>query len=634
MASIRETIRKGASYLVGVISEKAQIQYQEVYLKLETHARIFKTRRSIQRSTPCIVAKGLYKVRNSFKRTELLPRVKVSVSAIQTGNKLADSPKKQQTYYTMATGRIEKPKRDPHPRELDPRWYDMAMKRKSEEMWCEREMRLREKQRKDQAERKRRQQTQRRAPNDQHSTKRPGGIENTHPQWKPLTVPPPPKTLSNLQYPAEFYENQTSKERRAYVREKLTNVLGEEKMKEPILPSGHNPMEPVIAEYNQRRATIGLLNQFEAHRAEAQRQYNEQMRLAREQEAARLKTKVLLDYYKNVYQGRIDVLAWHTGDMLSGIDRLEYLIQNGEPWEVTKVVQVLTHQVFEPVKRLLEEFDADIPLDPEGAQRLKQAWPIARLQALYDFLLGKSNGLDPQTVRMAQCIEEILRRLNNPTVFVNPLAPKSQPFSDFGQSYGSTSTNPQKSSNPESGSCLTGTVSPPAGGWSFRGRASTFGIDPDAPQSSLPNAATSAPPGSGISKLIAATAENIAFKAAGPQIPCITVEPADSAARSHVLQYISTDNMVLQAEMEDMFRHAEPKSSHRRAVTECIKGLVDAANGDEKILGTMDATYHRAQIEECVKKIDALAKRYREAKDTKALRKLCGQALKIWAMHG
>lgn len=534
----------------------------------------------------------------------------------------------------MATGRIEKPKRDPHPRELDPRWYDMAMKRKSEEMWCEREMRLREKQRKDLAESKRQQQTQRRAPNDQHSTKRLGGIENTHHQWKPLFAPPSPKTFSNLQYPAEFYENQTSEERRAYVREKLTNVLGEEKMKEPILPSGHNPMEPVIAEYNQRMATIGLLNQFEAHRAEAQGQYNKRMRLAREEEAALLKTKVLLDYYKDVYQGRIDVLAWHTGDMLSGIDRLEYLIQNGEPWEVTKVVQVLTHQVFEPVKRLLEEFDAYIPLDPEGAQRLKQAWPMARLQALYDFQLGKANGLDLQAVHMAQCIEEILRRLNDPMVFVDPLAPKPQPLSDFRQSYGSMNADPPTNSTPQTGPSFPGALPPPAGGWSFRGRASTSGIDPDAPESSIPNAATSAPPGSGIPKLIAATAENVAFKAVGPQIPCITVEPADSAARSHVLQYISTDNMVLQAEIEDMFRHAEPKSSHRRAVTECIKGLVNAANGDEKILGTMDATYHRAQIEDCVKKIDALAKRYREVKDTKALRKLCGYALKIWAMHG
>ena len=42
MAPIRETMWKGASYMVGVIREKAQIQYEEVYLKLETHARVFK----------------------------------------------------------------------------------------------------------------------------------------------------------------------------------------------------------------------------------------------------------------------------------------------------------------------------------------------------------------------------------------------------------------------------------------------------------------------------------------------------------------------------------------------------------------------------------------------------------------
>jgi len=508
------------------------------------------------------------------------------------------------------------------------------MKRKSEEMFREREMRLRENERWELAERKRRQQQKRRAPYNRDFLERTTGIKDKRPRWTSQPALPPPKAFSNLQHPAEFYENQTSEQRRAYVREKLTNVLGEEKMKEPILPSGHNPMEPVISEHNQRMATISLLSQFEAHKVEVQRQHDEQIRLAREEEVTRLKTQILLGHYKDVYKGRINVLAWHTGHMLQGIDQLEHLLQTGEQWKAAKVVQVLTHQVFEPVKRVLEEFDADIPLDPDGAQKLKEAWPMARLQALYDFLLGRSNNLDLQTMRMAQCIEEILRRLNNPTVFVDPLAPKPQPLGDFRQSCGTTNANPQTSSASQSEQPLPGAVPPPAGGWSFRGRASTSGLDPDAPQSTLANATTSAPTGSGISKLIAATAENVASKAANPQIPSITVEPGDSAARTSVLQYISTDNMVLQAEMEDMFRHAEPKNSHRRAVTECIKGLVDAANGEDKVLGTMDATYYRAQIEECVRKIDGLAKRYKEVKETKALRKHCGQALKIWAMHG
>ncbi|KAI4605117.1 hypothetical protein J4E83_010853 [Alternaria metachromatica] len=632
MASIRETIRNGASYLVGVIREKAQIQYEEVYLKLETHARVFK--RSFQRPTPYIVAAGLNNVRDSSARTELRPRVKVRRLAVQTKRHPADTPKKQQNYHTVATGRIAKPKREPHPRELDPKWYDMAMKRKSAEEYREREMRLRENERRELAERKRRQQQKRHVPYKRTSMERTTGIKDKRPRWTSQPALPPPKAFSNLQHPAEFYENQTSEERRAYVREKLINVLGEEKMKEPILPSGHNPMEPVIAEHNQRMATISLLSQFEAHKVDVQRQYDEQIRLAREEEVTRLKTQILLGHYKDVYKGRINVLAWHTGHMLEGIDRLEHLLQTGEQWEVARVVQVLTHQVFEPVKRVLEEFDADIPLDPDGAQKLKEAWPMARLQALYDFLLGRSNNLDLQTMRMAQCIEEILRRLNNPTVFVDPLAPKPQPFSDLYQSFSSTNANTMANTTSQTASSLPGAVPPPAGGWSFRGRASTSGLDPDAPQSTLTNATTSAPPGSGISKLYAATASNAASKAAAPQIPSITIEPGDSAARTSVLQYISTDNMVLQAEMDDMFRHAEPKNSHRRAVTECIKGLVNAAGGEDKVLGTMDASYYRAQIEECVKRIDGLAKRYKEVKETKALRKLCGLALKIWAVHG
>ena len=202
----------------------------------------------------------------------------------------------------------------------------MAMKRKSEEMFREREMRFRENERRESVERKRRQQQKRRAPYDRNSMERATGINDKCLRWTSQPALPPPKAFSNLQHPAEFYENQTSEERRAYVREKLTNVLGEEKMKEPILPSGHNPMEPVMAEHNQRMATISLLSQFEAHKVEMQRQYDEQIRLAREEEANRLKTQILLGHYTDVYKGRINVLAWHTGHMLEGIDRLEHLL--------------------------------------------------------------------------------------------------------------------------------------------------------------------------------------------------------------------------------------------------------------------------------------------------------------------
>jgi hypothetical protein len=500
-------------------------------------------------------------------------------------------------------------------------------------MALEREIRLQESHQKDLAERKRRQQ-QRRKPSDQYNTARLIGIKDTRPQWVPLPSPSPNLT-SNLQHPPKFYENQTHEERRAYILEKLTNVLGEERMREPMLPSGHNPMEPVIAEHNQRMVKIFLLNQRDAERAEAQRQHIEQIRLAREEEAARLKTQILLDHYKDIYQGRIDILAMYAGDMLQGIDRLEHLLQTGSPgWEVDNVMKVMAHQVFEPIYCLLQEFDSEIPLDPEGAEKLMGAWPMARLDGLYKFLEIKAGIMSPQAIYLLEGIKLIAQRLLNPTTFVDPLAPRPCPVSNFRLDYGSTNINSMSTSAPQATSFLPGAVLPPAGGWSIRGRASTSGLDPDAPEADdVPNVATSAPENSGISKLIAATAENITAKAAGTQIPPITVEPADSVARANVMKYIGGDHMALQAEMSDMFRNAEPKTIHRRAVTECIKGLMNAANNEEKILGTVDAPHYRSQIETCVTKIDALAKRYREVKDTKALRKLCGQALKIWAVQ-
>ncbi len=499
----------------------------------------------------------------------------------------------------------------------------MAMKIKSEET-REKQIRLQqETQRKELAERAKRRE-QRRALSDRWSVERLIGIKNTRPEWT-LPLPPPPEAAEKSQYSDEFYDNQTPEERAAFINEKLTNILGEEKMKEPILPSGHNPMDPVIAEHNQRAATISILNYFDAQRAEVQHQENAQMRLAREEEATRLKTEILYSHYRDIYQGRINKLAMFTGDMLSGIDRLEAAISAMNTWEAANIVHVLTYQVFEPVHGLLQECDNEIPLDLDGTQMLKGAWPMARLQGLFDYLLSKANDLEPEVILMAQGIESIFQRLNNPTPFVNPLTPKPRPFSDFRPNYSSTTANPTVVSAPGAGTCVSGAVPASDGGWSFRGRASTSGVDPGV--GDIPGAA------SGIAKLYAATAENTAAKATGNQIPSVTVEPKDSVARTNVMQYVATDNMVLDSEIQDMFRNVEPKSSHRRTVTDCIKGLVDAANGEEKILDTMDAPHYRSQIEKCVEKIDALPRKYREVKDTKALKKLCGQALKIWSVQ-
>ncbi|OAG13696.1 hypothetical protein CC77DRAFT_1067635 [Alternaria alternata] len=615
MAPIRETFRNTANRVVDVLKQKAYVHYQHGCLKLETDARVLK--KSIESTAPYLVLTGLSNVCASSSRTPLPP-----------------PSKKQQTSRTSTTGRIEKPKRHGSPAERDFRWYDMKMKREASEMAREKEIRLREEQLKMAEEKKR--QKELRASSDQWAVDRHMSIKASRSQLTP--PPPPPYVPEKSPYSDEFYANQTPEERRKFIHERLTNILGEEKMKAPILPSGHNPIEPVIAEHNKRVATESIIDAFESRRAEIQRRVDEQMWMAHQAHKAYVRTEVLWNHYHNIYQGRINRLAMYTGEMGDNIDLLDNAIANNDVWEVANTIQFLTQQIFDPVLGLLQECDNEIPLAVDDAQKLKAIWPLARLEEVYGYLVSKADGLEPQVVFMAQLIEAIAHRIKNPTPLVNPLEQEQQPTNNFCANHSYTNTNTAASSNPisDNGASILGAApAAPEGGFSIRGRASTSGVDPDA---YVPGAATSAPAGSGISKLTAATlakaADNqLACYPAGSEIPSITVEPVDSVARQNVIHYISTDNMVLETEIQDMFRSNEIKSNHRRAVKECIDGLLNAANGEESILGSMDAGHYRSQIEKCVTRIDALPLKIRQNKDTQALKKLCGRALKIWAIH-
>jgi hypothetical protein len=510
------------------------------------------------------------------------------------------------------------------------------MKKKSAEMAREKEIRFQEAQWEMAQEKKRRQQL--RAPTSRWALERRVGIKDSRPQWTPPPPPPPaPYVPEKSPYSDEFYANQTPEERRKFIHKRLTNILGEERMNAPILPSGHNPIDPVIAEHNQRVATASIIDLLEAQRTEFQRQAEEQRFMAHQAEQTRIRTKVLWEHYSDIYKGRINKLAMYTGDMVDGIDLLDKALANNNVWEGANAVQVLTHQIFEPIHGLLLECDNEIPLDVDGAQLLKAAWPMARLNELYESLVRNAEGLEPQVIYMGRVIEAIAQRINNPTPLINPTEQKQQPTNNFCANNGFTNANPMMSitSAPGNNASISGVVPTSDGGMSICGRASTSGVDPDA---YVPGAATSASEGGGMSKLIAGTLENLASKrqassSAGSKLPTITVEPEDSVARQNVLLYIATDNMALESEIQDMFRNNDVKNSHRRAAKECIDGLMNAADGEENILGTNDGGHYRSQIEKCVTNIDVLPLKTRQNKDTQVLKKLCGRALKIWAVH-
>jgi hypothetical protein len=102
-----------------------------------------------------------------------------------------------------------------------------------------------------------------------------------------LPTPPPSPILG----PQADPENMTPQESSQFVYNCLESVLGKERLDNVrLLPSGHNPTEPNITEYNQQVATNNLLNACDAHKAEQRRILEEYQRQLDAFEAGRSET--------------------------------------------------------------------------------------------------------------------------------------------------------------------------------------------------------------------------------------------------------------------------------------------------------------------------------------------------------
>ncbi|KAH7556639.1 hypothetical protein BM1_06073 [Bipolaris maydis] len=472
---------------------------------------------------------------------------------------------------------------------------------------------------------------------DQHRAQRAQGFrlhgqedetESSHPQ--PVNSPAPELKLAQ---DMSFYENQTYKESHAYVQERLTNVLGAERMKFQLLPSGHNPIDPVIAEHNQRKITNSILDQWEAYKVQMRRQEEERKRQAHEEEVRRFKIQTLLDHYRQLYINRLEQLALYGRDLVMGIGYIEAALMAGGLYEAANVMQDMTHQVLLPIHTLLQKFNREIPLEEVGAEKLKSVWPMEGLVAVFEFLRGEPH-LPPEAIDMMQGIQVICTALNNPTPFQDPLAPKL----NFNNTSNFTPQQivPAAKSSPSEGLSVIGAASAPAGsGFSKLLPATAQSVKQE--QNREPGST-----GSGFAKLIAATSEksnstretssDTAQNVPPNPIPETNLLPAH-AARTAVLQYIATENLYFESEVQDLIRNNTVVGIHRRQASECLKELIGLANGEEGFLGDMDAGNYRMQIETCVTKINTLPTNPRLNRDTQALKKLCGNALKLWSVH-
>jgi hypothetical protein len=190
-----------------------------------------------------------------------------------------------------------------------------------------------------------------------------------------------------------------------YARSCIEKVVGKERMWVLLFPSGHNPMEPNTAEYNQQVWTNNILNTWAAYK----------------DEVARQELEVLMKHYVVRYDQRVDRLVAYGPHLTKGIDEFLAAMQVGNFTCAENVVDEYTAQVLEPIDQLLKLIIPDIPLESIGANKLKAAWDMSRFHALFNYLNQKNN-VHPKMAYMAQKLNSFKNAIANSKLFVSPLA--------------------------------------------------------------------------------------------------------------------------------------------------------------------------------------------------------------------
>ena len=593
MNSLAEMARSTASNIRRVIQEKAQIQVNEARLKLETHARALK--QSVQPTVPYIVVTSLDKVPSSFKRLQLSKPTWESVTqsvpfivATETDREVRSRFKRTVRHGKPvgSLGRVEKWNRD-----------ERSQKRLA--LWLARQKKIED------AERRRSEEDRRKwlAKEKQEAELRKqytAWLENQEANKKDwsLHVKPSPEPTQDVPAPEETHE-----ERRKFINDRLTAILDPERMKMPaLLPSGHNPMHPVIAQHKEYMYQQNVLNQWESYKAEQRRQ-------AEETEATRQQIQAKVKHYRDRYILRLEKLVSFSTPLARGIDQFEAVMMPLDKWGAANIVRILTWQIFNPIQDLLNDCAKEISLEDVGAQEVKNAWPMERMEKLLTFLQHQYY-LPGEIIDMGIRLDAVLKAVYNPTPFADPLAPKPTPVFS---TYCGLSATPGSSF----AKLLAGTA-----------EKASEGAKP-------PTDTISAPPDSGFSKLLAGTAEKLSgdqqADSGNPQAAASTQVP-DSPQRTAVLTHVNTNHTNLMDEAGDLINRKDGKVSanHRRQVESLFKQLLDDADGCERILERNEGTTYRSQVQLCKDGLDGLSLPHTKIPANKNLRRQCDEVMRLW----
>lgn len=591
MNSLREMIGSTASNIRRVVQEKAQIQIDEARLKLETHVRVAK--KFVEPTVPPVDVAALNKIASSLD----VSLNEMTSSVIATGRGKVKSILKR----TDAHGEIVKPE-------------DRAQKKKDEQcrkrltLWLARQKK-REKYERSKVEPTRRkwlamtklEDEFREFSKKQNELRaRRALLEKQKSIERNQSLPPKPSPKPAQDVPVR---EETHEERRKFINDRLTAILGPKRMRMPALPpSGNNPLDPAIVEYNKHKFEQTVLNELELYKAEVRRKYQEAQAEAQAEqqrkEAERQEIKAKVDRLRVRYVVRLEKLVSFGPALAKAMDILEETgTQPFKEWEATRTVDELTWQVLRPIQELLSECAADkFPLEQDGAEVLKNAWPIQRMVQLVELLHHQYQhefSLSEETMAMARRLYDILKSVENPTPFVNALAPKPEP--PFGFDHDKFLANVKKYHEKAK-------------------RSST----------SIMNATAGSDP--------AKPAVGNAGKMNNSQKAAPGTQQADSPKRTAVLGHVTTNGDKLMEHAFELINRSDNKvsDSNRRSIEALFKQILNDAGGCEGLLEETEGRTYRSQVYSCKGSLDSLSPAQRKILAHKNLYDKCDKVLKLW----
>ncbi|KAI1590075.1 hypothetical protein PtrEW13061_005776 [Pyrenophora tritici-repentis] len=244
--------------------------------------------------------------------------------------------------------------------------------------------------------------------------------------------PARPVTPSASKSPEKVAETpvvtETPEERQRFINDRLTVILGEERMQEPaFLPSGNNPLDPAIVELNTQQFQNTVLNEWEAYKAAQIREAEEIEANQRQIEANRQQIIAKVLYYRERYLVRLEKLVSYGPQLDTAITLFGQVLLPYNEQDAAAVVYTITWELLNPIQDLLNERAKEMPLEEVGAQELQNAWPMNRMDLLFDFLNRQAHVL-PEVADMGHRLKAVMQAVYNPTPFDDPLASKPAGF--------------------------------------------------------------------------------------------------------------------------------------------------------------------------------------------------------------